>query len=390
MCTRSLSGTSLHCGTIVLDMEKRGTARSPNLIRPYMPELDVVRGIAILLVVCNHGLARPLHADIPRVARLLFVVSSYGGGGVNLFFVLSGLLITGILLDSRNQPGYFRQFYLRRALRILPALYGTLLVLLVGGRISLQFLAVSALFLANFASLFGVGLQYGPLWSLAVEEHFYLIWPLIVRFCRMRQIAVLAAAICVFSPILRSMLVDGTAQDALISLQTWYNLDGISTGALLALWLRAPTFRRQQLARIAPVMLLAGLIATALLRDHARAETALISTSFNLASVGLLTCLMLLATSHWEKFVNRPLLKFFGFISYGLYLVHILAFRIIDLTLSRWFADAIAHGWPMTATFCRFFIGATLATTIAFLSRRSLETWFLRLAPSSRQEPTKC
>ncbi len=131
------------------------------LLRARMPELDSVRGLAILLVLIYHGIAPPLHAQLSSFGNLLLSLAGYGWIGVNLFFVLSGFLITGILIDKRNQPGYFRNFYLRRARRILPALYATLLVLLAAGWISWRFLALGALFLANCAPLLGVTLQYG-------------------------------------------------------------------------------------------------------------------------------------------------------------------------------------------------------------------------------------
>ena len=109
---------------------------------------------------------------------LILAISGYGGVGVNLFFVLSGFLITGILVNSRSNPDYYRRFYTRRALRILPAFYATLLLLMLGGWIGWRFFLASILFLANSANLVGVAIQYGPLWSLAVEEHFYMFWPL--------------------------------------------------------------------------------------------------------------------------------------------------------------------------------------------------------------------
>src|ERR1700686_53956 len=98
-----------------------------SLIRPVMPELDTVRGLAILLVLFFHGFGFQFaSAPLPRLAHLFVVATMPGWVGVNLFFVLSGFLITGILLDSKNHPHYYRRFYVRRALRILPAYYAFL------------------------------------------------------------------------------------------------------------------------------------------------------------------------------------------------------------------------------------------------------------------------
>ena len=97
-----------------------------------IPELDGIRGIAVLLVLALHGFAWPMQWEtwhgFPRVIQLLTLP---GGLGVNLFFVLSGFLITGILLDAAGEPHYFRNFYGRRALRILPLYYLTLLLIFV-------------------------------------------------------------------------------------------------------------------------------------------------------------------------------------------------------------------------------------------------------------------
>ena len=151
-----------------------------------MPELDTVRGIAILLVVFFHGFGFEFGTTGLSGLPKLFVLATLPGWmGVNLFFVLSGFLITGILLDSRGTAQFFKTFYVRRALRILPAYYLLLLVLWIVPRIGIvdhrqiswQFIAVSLLFLSNVANLFAVPMQYGPLWSLAVEEHFYLYGP---------------------------------------------------------------------------------------------------------------------------------------------------------------------------------------------------------------------
>ena len=104
------------------------------LIRAHMPELDTIRGLAILGVLLYHGFywVRDLSLYAPW-QRHFFTLMAPGQFGVNLFFVLSGFLITGILLDSRNRPDYYQRFYFRRALRILPAYYLTLLLLILFG-----------------------------------------------------------------------------------------------------------------------------------------------------------------------------------------------------------------------------------------------------------------
>jgi peptidoglycan/LPS O-acetylase OafA/YrhL len=352
-----------------------------------MPELDSVRGLAILLVLFFHGIAPPMNAKLSSAGKFILAVSQNGWVGVNLFFVLSGFLITGILIDSRNRRGYFRRFYTRRALRILPAFYTTLIVLLVGGWISWRFLALSVLFLANSTPLLGVPLQYGPLWSLAVEEHFYMLWPAIIRRVSPVTLILLLTAIFGVTPALRAIDFKLTGAPAdFVALYTWFNLDGLALGALLAIWLRQPWFQRKHLLRIAPPLLLAGIALFVLVSKHALTQAAFASTTCNLGSAGLLSCMLLMGTSRWSFLVDRPVLKFLGFISYGLYLIHVLAFRLAEILFSRPLLALSSAGNPTAAMLLRFVAGSSLAIVFAYLSRRSLEEKFLRMGFASKPE----
>jgi peptidoglycan/LPS O-acetylase OafA/YrhL len=354
------------------------------IIRPYMPELDSVRGIAILLVLFLHGMAQPLNAELSRGGHLILAISGYGGVGVNLFFVLSGFLITGILVNSRSSSDYYRRFYTRRALRILPAFYATLLLLMLGGWIGWRFFFASILFLANSANLVGVAIQYGPLWSLAVEEHFYMMWPLVVRRSSPRHLMLILAIIFAGTPFVRAITAMFTNyQRHFMSLYTWCNLDGIALGALLAIWLRLPSFERKQLSAIALPLLIVGSITFAFLLNYPRAEAAFLGTACNLACVGLLSSMLLMGTSRWSFLVNSSILKFFGFISYGLYLIHALAFKLVEILFARPFALLISAGMPTAAMLLHFLTGSALAIGVAYLSRRSLEERFLRMGYAS-------
>lgn len=347
------------------------------LIRTYMPELDSVRGIAVLMVLFLHGMAPPLNANLPRWGQIVLSVSEYGGVGVNLFFVLSGFLITGILVASVDRADYYRHFYARRALRILPALYAILLTLLLSGVIGGRFLVASLLFLANFAPLLGVPLQYPVLWSLAVEEHFYMLWPALVREFSSRFLVFLLIAICVTTPLLRAGIFM-YAHNPQNPLYSWFNLDGLAVGALLAIWLRGPSFQRAHLSRLAGPLFAGGAGALLFLSAHpGMAASSLSILSSNLASAGLLSTMLLLGTSPWSFMVDRPFLKFMGFISYGLYLIHILAFKLVGGVFDHLFRFVIHAGSPATAMLMRFLLGAGLAIGIAYVSRISLERGFL-------------
>jgi peptidoglycan/LPS O-acetylase OafA/YrhL len=367
--------------------EAHVTFRNPPLIRGYMPELDALRGLAILLVLFFHGIAPPLRAELSGAGKFIFELSQFGWVGVNLFFVLSGFLITGILIDTRNRPDYFRRFYIRRALRILPAFYACLVILLLGGFISWRFLLVSAVFLANTAPLLGVPLQYGPLWSLAVEEHFYMLWPALIRRLSFRSLILGLTLVLVLTPALRAFDFQLAGRPAyFVALYTWLNLDGLALGSLLAIFLRRPEVQRTQLSRIASMALIGGVITFVLMPQCGWVAAAFSMTACNIASAGLLASMLVVGTSRWNFLVDRPFLKFLGFISYGLYLIHVLAFRLAEIIFSRPLQALAAGGRPVLAMLLHFAAGSVMAVSVAYLSRRSLEERFLRLGFGSRPQ----
>jgi peptidoglycan/LPS O-acetylase OafA/YrhL len=184
----------------------QSSVESARLVRPFMPELDTLRGVAVIGVLLLHAFYwRYGDLSFGRWARIFMALTRPGWLGVNLFFVLSGLLITGILLDSKSRPHFYRRFYTRRALRILPPYYGLLVLLLVLRSSSAAFVGLSFVYLANMTSFFGVACDYGPLWSLAVEEHFYILWPTVVRKLTMRRLAWVSASIVVLVPVFRAV-----------------------------------------------------------------------------------------------------------------------------------------------------------------------------------------
>lgn len=171
--------------------------------------LDELRGLAILLVLLRHfGQAAGVseHSEVVLLCVFSQIISA-GWIGVDLFFVLSGFLITTILLSSAGRKGYFRNFYTRRALRILPVyfssvLIGVFLIPLVLDRPDIVGQSQTAwgwlvAFLPNVATAFGIVTSFGfldILWSVAVEEHFYIAWPLIVMCFPARSLG----RICIF------------------------------------------------------------------------------------------------------------------------------------------------------------------------------------------------
>ncbi|RMH26225.1 MAG: acyltransferase, partial [Planctomycetota bacterium] len=163
--------------------------------RGYIPEFDGLRGVAILLVMAFHIWRYTGDAVAGRAVSL---VAGMGWAGVDVFFVLSGFLITGILLDTKGRPRYWRNFFIRRSLRIFPLYYAVMTALVAGAvvidRLDLAIddpaLAtidkawINYLYLTNFVKAFW-GANVVPLdiaWSLAVEEQFYIFFPFVVRW----------------------------------------------------------------------------------------------------------------------------------------------------------------------------------------------------------------
>ena len=369
------------------------------ILRPRMPELDTLRGIAVLSVVLFHafGFTYGLQG-LSGIPKLLVAATLPGWVGVNLFFVLSGFLITGILLDTRGREDYYRRFYLRRALRILPIYYAVLILLAVLSRTGIiarpaswAFLGLSFIYLANVTNLFGVTMQYGVLWSLAVEEHFYLLWPTAAKFFSRRGVTVLAMAICIGCPMLRAFYFwrgyntgDG---------YTWLSADGLALGALLAIavrgWFNArPKFVRLALAAlgVSLVLFTAG-APLGIFRASRMLGLSLRDSALNLFFFALISLTLVLGTSRWRWIANRPTLRFLGEISYGVYLIHMLIFDVVDRGYERLAPHLMATPGNFQFMVLRFFVAGICTLLVAYLSRWYFEEPFLRLKERLEAKP---
>jgi peptidoglycan/LPS O-acetylase OafA/YrhL len=215
----------------------------------YIPSLDGIRAIAITLVIPhNIDLLRP---PVPLVAYPAALVMHSGWIGVQLFFVLSGFLITGNLLDARNSANYFSVFFGRRALRILPLYFGmltfTFLVLPAVGTLPEELRATTShqiwlwTFLVNWTQPFGAGVSgFTHFWSLAVEEQFYLIWPFVVLRCSPQALLKICSGVIAGALAIRILLLTlHTPVDA-IYMFTVCRMDALAFGAASAALLRMP------------------------------------------------------------------------------------------------------------------------------------------------------
>ena len=343
-----------------------------------MPELDGLRTIAIAAVVLFHVAGAATDS--------LKSVGSWGWMGVDLFFVLSGYLITGILLDERPQRAsqYARVFYLKRFVRIVPPFAALMIALLVAPKFMgllpddyQSFVAAQPwywLFATNFlvamATWAGTVSATGPLWSLAVEEHFYLVWPWVVRWVTARTLFRVCLAIIVASPLLRLVLlgVFHVNPDAIYVL-TPTRADTIAFGAAVAILMRTDEQRGLVRRWSAPSMI-AGAIVTLAVIGIARTPewfTAPMEV-IGFSAVALLAAGIVgfVATHSVKWLAARPVSDFGHRYSYSLYLWHMAAAQFVASRVE-------AHG--MRAEI----IAAGLGLLPAALSWHLLEAPALRL-----------
>ena len=249
------------------DEPRRGTHECVRYSGRKLIALDGIRGLAILAVMAHHSFWFIRSTAAPQ----LFVkwILSLGWAGVDLFFVLSGFLITGILLDTRLAENYFQSFYARRALRIFP-LYALFLVIgltvfpLVVAR---DWLPVPAdrwlywCYLTNWLALWKGPWRHSVLahlWSLAIEEQFYFCWPLLTWLLRPRALlpTLVAGEICVIAGRIWWVLAHGPSQA--VALGTLTRMDGLLFGAVCAVLIRRYTLS-PQFIRFAPWVASIGL-----------------------------------------------------------------------------------------------------------------------------------
>jgi len=336
-------------------------------MKQKIPQLDAVRGIAILIVMIHNTLYKFPSLPLQR----LF---SYGWMGVDLFFVLSGFLITGILADTKQSEHYFKNFYARRCLRIWPLYYSLLFFMFVVVpfvRPSLGPIIIAnsspwwayVFYLQNFFvhSTYALG-PLGVTWSVAIEEQFYVVWAVVVRCCSYTQLRRIAIAVICLSPALRVYL---SLHHVDLYSNVFCRLDGLMAGGLLALVVRSNTFLPSRFLKAAWLSLFIAVpLAFVTEAFHARWITFSLSAMASAAFVYL----SLFATQKWFRvaMTNRALV-YTGTVSYGLYLLHKIPFDVeYSLHLDR-------H--PVLA----LLMGLTASYVIAILSWNLLEKPFLRL-----------
>ena len=374
----------------------------------HVPALDGVRGLAILLVLLHHFVAGTTATN--RVEAAAVWLCSYGALGVDLFFVLSGFLITGILYDARAEPRYFRNFYMRRVLRIFPLYYGVLALLffVVPVLPGLQGSEIAGLRTYQaWAWLYGVnvylaiqgtwGMSYiEHFWSLAVEEHFYFVWPLVVWLLAARRRVLLGVALALAAASFGGRVVASLAgvNPVALTVLTPLQLDALLLGGFFAVYLRRPAGEAAARRAVVPIAVLGGAVlllqfgAHHLTASGLPALRALRGGAFHL----LFTAVLLYALAapglslSGRFFRSRPMI-WLGKYSYGLYVYHhFLSYYFT--THGTEFVLASAIGSHTAAVAIQAVAGMAASMAVAWLSYELFEKYFLRLKyrwPSSRE-----
>ena len=354
----------------------------------YHPELDVLRFFAFLAVFFHHAIPGDPSSYIrvgfwPGVAPWLVAAKEAGAYGVDLFFVLSSYLITELLLREHARRGTFSisAFYIRRALRIWPLYFVFLAatvfiipMIIPSERFGPIYIVSFALFFGNWVcAIYGLPFSVAnPLWSVSVEEQFYLGWPLALSLFGIKRIKLLAMLLLAIALTTRVLMAAGGWEHPAVWCSTLTRLDAIALGALLAVLLRGHALEMRNSLRVllGGVAVLGFLFVGKYLKQDGPTSVA---TYFVTASASVL----LLASVLKQKVPFLSIwpfsyLVYLGRISYGLYVFHLLALTLVTKFLFSLQGGSISFPGKIIFSFL-------LTVMLAAASYRWLEQPFLRL-----------
>ncbi len=326
-------------------LEKRSRfSEIGELLSQRMPTLDGIRGIAILMVVLHNIASHGVEHASNFVVKIFLLVCDFGWVGVQLFFVLSGFLITGILLDGKGSANQLKNFYIRRSLRIFPLYYVFLVVIFIVLpllRIDPTWLEQTKnyemwywLYLINWVQPFADKLEMGHLWSLAIEEQFYLLWPMLAVFLHKNTLAYVCLSLIVTAIIFRLLFVTllpdiGTTVAYTFTVARY---DALAIGALIALTCRNKLwFEYVKERSYAVTVSILSVITILLLIYHEFDPVNGILAPLNQTLIAILFGLLILfsieinceKTTIYYRILSSKLLTLFGKYSYAIYIFHL-------------------------------------------------------------------
>lgn len=378
-------------------MNYRDSHQHISALGHHIPPLDGVRGWAILLVIINHSimlLPRPDALSFP--VRKMLELLGMGWVGVDLFFVLSGFLITGILLRTKGESGYFVNFYARRALRIFPLYY----------LVITAYLFITPLLFTDFGQVYGETIGFGkylyyiyaqnfmpgkfhvdslpqlllaPTWSLAVEEHFYLVWPAIVYFMYERRLLRLTVALIGVAVIVRILFgLWGYPFSSIVYVCTICRMDSILVGALVAIVLHCPEKRlllerwKWRIAFGTLFVFLGGYLLAKIV-GFSFFET-VGYTAFALFCASLINLILFLPRrARFLRIFDNAWCRSFGKYSYSMYLFH----TPVILAVRKGLFDGPAD-YPLLGALALFALSTLATFALSWVSWNIFEKQFLK------------
>ncbi len=368
-----------------------------------IPALDGLRGIAISLVLLWHTVFQANFTHHPLLNRMVGI-GHLSWSGVDLFFVLSGFLIGGILLDNRNSPRYFSTFYLRRAYRIFPLYFLVVVLCWIAfqagshgwtpyGRMDLfkghapwwtVFTLTQNLWMAQLGGFAGASLSVT--WSLAIEEQFYLTLPFTVRHLNAKHLLYLVVGVICAAPLLRAYLIQHSPSGGFAAyVLTPCRADALALGVLCAILVRKPRFWNLLLTRrvwlgIATAVLGIGVLWITFM-SYPLFSGALFGFEYTVLAL-FYACILLGALTAGQLLKGllcNTILTTLGSVAYGTYLLHYICINAVIFLLIR------GSSLPVTAIYLGGpLLGVTLAIAIASVSWRIFEQPLVKRAQSYR------
>lgn len=393
----------------VTDQRRSVSSSTPVRSRPErVPELDGLRGAAIFMVVVFHYLEQQGTVAGGGVTPVLQRLVLMGWSGVDLFFVLSGFLIGGILVEARDSPPYFKTFYTRRFFRIIPIYYLWILAYIVliavagnflrahsnsgvimatGMAVYAHFLFLQNLMVLPFAGL--AGAWFSHLWSLAVEEQFYLVSPLVVRLLSTRPLTIFLGCVIAAAPLLRVTLLAVHTDPWLVSVLMPCRADSLAIGMLAAVFWRREGFREWLSHRSGSLYaILATLFAgvVALWKWSPESQTRGMETIGFTWLAAFFVVVLLLALIQRDgpiaRLARMSWLRELGRVSYCVYIIHLAVNVFVHSALRRASpATSDARGAAVTI------LAAIVTYVIAWTSWKLLEGPLVRLGHSFKYQP---